>query len=83
MTQNEQILEHLQSGERLSPLQALRLYGVFRLGARIWDLKRLGHDIKMELIEVGDGKHVAEYWLPRKPRFPVEPSGQMNLLGAA
>lgn len=60
-SQGEQILSHLKSGQPLTPLEALQKFGCFRLGARIWDLKREGHDIRTELVDVGDGKRVAQY----------------------
>jgi hypothetical protein len=60
-TQADQILAHLKSGGTITPLEALDKFGCFRLGARIFDLKRDGHDIQKELVEVGDGKRVARY----------------------
>jgi hypothetical protein len=62
-TQCEAIQSHLQSGGTLTPLDALNLFDCFRLGARIFDLKKKGLDIKTRIIEVGDKKHVAEYYL--------------------
>lgn len=41
-SQCEKILIHLQAGKSINPIQALNLYGYFRLGARIYDLKKLG-----------------------------------------
>lgn len=41
-SQCEKILIHLQAGKSINPIQALNLYGCFRLGARIYDLKKLG-----------------------------------------
>jgi hypothetical protein len=59
-TQTESILEYLQAGNKLTPLEALNKFGCFRLGARIWDIKHLGHDIKSELIKVNN-KYVSQY----------------------
>lgn len=61
MTQNAQILAHLKAGKRITPLDALREYGCFRLGARIFELKAEGHNILKEMIETDSGKRVAEY----------------------
>lgn len=61
MTQTQAILKHLQSGP-ITPLEALRRYGCFRLGARIYDLKRAGHSIKSESVE-RNGKRFARYSL--------------------
>jgi len=63
MTQEEQILDHLRKGYALTPLDALKLFGCLRLGARIWDLRRKGHNIEMKVIETPGGKHVAQYKL--------------------
>lgn len=60
LSQEEQILEHLRSGNTLTPLEALQRFGCFRLGARVWDLKQAGHDIRSQMIHV-DGKRVAQY----------------------
>jgi hypothetical protein len=46
MTQNSRILEHLKEYGTINPLQALELYGSFRLSARILDLKQDGHNIE-------------------------------------
>jgi hypothetical protein len=65
-TQSAQILQHLKEHESTTPLEALRLYGVFRLGARCYDLRQAGHTIITDMIEV-KGKHgtarVASYRL--------------------
>lgn len=61
-TQTKSILEHLRKGYSLTPLEAFRNFGCFRLGARIWDLKQAGHNIKREIVEVS-GKRVARYTL--------------------
>lgn len=52
MTQAEAILAHLESGRTITPLEALRDYGCFRLGARIYDLKQQGHQIERRMISV-------------------------------
>lgn len=62
-TQCAQILAHLRQGRALTPLEALNKFGCFRLGARIWDLKREGHAIVTERVELENGKHVARYSL--------------------
>ena len=50
MTQTNQILDHLKAHRTITPLDALRLYGCMRLGARIWDLRRLGFKIRSEIV---------------------------------
>lgn len=61
-TQNKQILEFLKSGQSITPLDALRLFGCFRLGARIYDLKREGYSIKTTIVH-DELKHFASYKL--------------------
>ena len=48
MTQCEMILNHLEKYHQITPREALSRYGVMRLGARIWDLKRAGYLITNE-----------------------------------
>jgi len=62
MSQTDRILAHLQR-EPITPLQALRLYGCLRLGARILDLRSKGYAISTDLIEVSGKKRVARYTL--------------------
>lgn len=54
MSDKEKILEHLRQHKSITPLQALELYGTFRLGARIWDLRHDGHRIDTEIIHGKD-----------------------------
>lgn len=60
--QRKLILEHLQSGKGITPLEAYQQYNCLRLGARIYDLRAEGHNIHTETV-LDDGKHYARYWL--------------------
>lgn len=51
-SQKKQIAAHLKRGRSITPLEALYQFGCFRLGARIYDLKKQGMNIKAETIEV-------------------------------
>jgi hypothetical protein len=62
-SQCSEILEHLKTRGAITPLEALKKYGCYRLGARIWDLKQSGHAIRTDMVEVGEGKRVARYSL--------------------
>jgi len=63
-SQNERIKDYLQSGKKLTPLQALEKFGCFRLSGRINDLRNDGHDIKTKMVAVGkERKWVAQYSL--------------------
>jgi hypothetical protein len=61
-TQCEQILKHLKRHRSINPLTALRLYGSFRLAARIKELRNRGNQIKTTK-EVQNGKMFARYEL--------------------
>ena len=63
-SQQKQILGHLKF-EPITALDALSLYGCFRLAARIHDLRAKGHDIETETVEEG-GKRYARYRLIRE-----------------
>ena len=68
LTQKKQILEHLKKHGSITPLEALDNYGCMRLGARIWDLRHDGHQIRMELtrafnIDTLKTSHYARYIL--------------------
>jgi len=61
-TQSARILDFMASGKPVNPMVALRRFGCFRLGARIYDLKQDGHEIKSERV-TRRGKTFAEYRL--------------------
>ncbi len=50
-SQNAQILLHLQDFGSITPIQALEMYGCFRLGARIYDLRKQGVEIVSKSVE--------------------------------
>lgn len=54
MTDKERILSHLRLHKSITPLEALEFYGCYRLGARIWDLRRDGHQIDTEIVNDTD-----------------------------
>lgn len=74
-TQAQQILAWLKSGKTLTPTEALDLFGCFRLGARIWDLKGEGHEISATMKKVftrsGTKACVAEYSMAPAPKGGV------------
>lgn len=61
-SQTEQILEALRQGRELTPIDALREFGSFRLGARIWELQQAGYEIDSKIVHQ-NGKHYASYKL--------------------
>ncbi len=57
------------SGKRLNPIQALNLFGVFRLASRICDLKKDGFPIESKLITT-NGKTYSQYSI-NEPYAPL------------
>ena len=50
VSQNQAVLRHLNNHGTITPIEALNLYGIFRLGARIHDLRQKGHNINTVLV---------------------------------
>ena len=59
-TQLEQIHEHLIKNKSITPMEALKNYGCYRLGARIYDLRCKGLYITT---------HRARLWNPQRQRY--------------
>lgn len=66
MDQRDLLLKRLQQGP-ITPLQALDELGIFRLSARVLELKRQGHNIRTAHVDVPNREgrlvHVARYEL--------------------
>lgn len=67
-SQNLKILEAMKKGARITPMDALRRFGCFRLSARIADLRMAWHKIFSHMVE-RNGKHVAEYYMGAKRKL--------------
>lgn len=66
-SQRRQIQSWLNSGKRINPMQALEMFGCFRLSAVIYVLKYdYDMDIKTEMVYLDNGKRYAEYYLNKK-----------------
>jgi hypothetical protein len=63
-SQNALIKGWLLNGNSLTTLDALNMFGCFRLSARIANLKEEGMNIITEMVEVND-KRIAKYSLKR------------------
>lgn len=71
-TQNAQILFYLKQGKAISPLEALNMFGCFRLAGRIYDLRDQGWPIHCEKRQVADRKRVGFYTLDMdKSTWPI------------
>jgi hypothetical protein len=67
MSQKAAILQALQDGQRLTPLNALIRFHCLSLSQRIGELRRDGHPIDSHMITLDAGKRVAEYfWIERR-----------------
>lgn len=62
ISQEKIILEAMKSGDKITPLDALRLCGSLRLSGRIYDLREKGYNIKTNMV-VRNGSRVAQYEL--------------------
>lgn len=60
MSQCNTILAHLKRHGEITPLEALRMFGVMRLAARIETLRAEGHHIETRMVE-RKGKRFASY----------------------
>ena len=64
-SQKENILEYLQIGNKITPLEALYQFGSFRLSAVIFELRQEGFNI-ITLKKKVDEKTFAEYELQKE-----------------
>ena len=60
VSKKSKVLAHLVSGKHITPIQALELYGSFRLGAIIFELRADGHNIDTEIAK-GTGHAIYSY----------------------
>jgi hypothetical protein len=61
MSQNKQIADYLNTGKKLTPIDALNKFGCFRLAARIADLRNEGMNIVTKTIKLENNKQIAQY----------------------
>ena len=55
------LLSHLKKHGSIEPLDSLQLYGIYRLSARILDLRQSGHRIDTIKETARNGKKYARY----------------------
>jgi hypothetical protein len=56
MSQNQKVLQHMQKWGSISSREAYECYGIMRLGARIDNLKHMGHKISAQM-EQGENRY--------------------------
>jgi hypothetical protein len=65
VSQTLALQRYLAKGRSITPMDALKLFGVLRLSARIYSLKRAGWKIAKSTVE-RNGKRFAQYRMVRK-----------------
>lgn len=63
ISQCKMILAWLEKGYSLTQMQALKMFGCFRLASRVNDLRNRGYNIGKRKIKTDTGKYVADYFL--------------------
>ncbi len=64
--QRKVILAELKRGKKLTFLDTLTDFGIYRLAARIHELRQLGYDIKTDMIAPTKGAaEIAQYYLAK------------------
>ena len=65
MTQVERLADWLNAGRNINPLEAWTALGIYRLSARVFDLRKAGWHIGMKMVDVenqfGETVKVAQY----------------------
>jgi hypothetical protein len=67
---HNEIKNHLLRGETITGLQAIELYGVYRLSSVINRIRnRDGLEVETTMVTASDGKTIfAKYWIPINKR---------------
>ena len=60
-SQASQIADYMMQGNKITPLEALNLFGSLRLSAVIFVLRERGYKIQVERVKTNTGKWVAQY----------------------
>lgn len=63
-SQNALIKGWLLNGYSITPMEALNMFGCFRLSARIANLRDEGFEVVTDMVTIND-KRVARYYLSR------------------
>lgn len=67
-SQASQIAAYMMQGNKITPLEALDLFGSLRLSAIIFVLRERGYKIQVERVKTNTGKWVAQYWINPEDR---------------
>lgn len=62
-SQASRILDYMLRGHRITGIEALELFGCFRLPARIADIRERGFPVESKFVDTPSGKRVKSYWI--------------------
>ena len=62
-SQVKKILAWMQNGKSITAIEALNMFGCFRLSARINNIKDMGLSVQKDMVETDNGKRIARYYL--------------------
>jgi hypothetical protein len=65
-TQKDKVRQYLESGRSITPIEALEMFGSFRLGAIIFTLREEGMPIKTDFVTNRYKTKFAKYTLEQK-----------------
>lgn len=65
-TQKEKVRQYLESGRSITPIEALEMFGSFRLGAIIFTLREEGMPIRTDFVTNRYKTKFAKYTLEQK-----------------
>jgi len=63
-SQSDRILEALLDGKKLTALDALEMFGCYRLAARIADIRARGYEVMTSYRVTPNGARIAVYRMP-------------------
>lgn len=63
LSQERKILNYMLRGNHITGIEALDLFGCFRLPARIADIRKQGFTVNSQMITLKNGKRVKDYWI--------------------
>lgn len=72
MTKYAQVRKHILSGEPITALQSLRLYGLQRLASLVNRMRNEGIEITTIMVSEPDGTRYAKYFLPISKRVNLK-----------
>ena len=79
--QQESIYKHLKTQGNLTPLEALGVYGIYRLAARVCEMRRKGVPIDSVNKKDANGKVYAQYFLNDAYEWRTKPLPRQELVG--